>query len=172
MSSLFDVPGWKLGTVLSQEYEGTKKNKKRNSDYEIQQELINKKSKLNHVQKGKIQKDESSKVKSTNKRKTKKKPLIDDQTSTTSTFPSLATQSEKKLYKIHEKNQSIDGKDNKIKVNISAKQKPSEKKLTHRQKLKKNISEGRFRWINEQLYASTSSSAFKLFHENSQMFEE
>ncbi|CAG8572529.1 187_t:CDS:2 [Ambispora gerdemannii] len=41
-----------------------------------------------------------------------------------------------------------------------------------RPKIPKQLSEGRFRWINEQLYTVTGTSAHQLFQENPLLFEE
>ncbi|CAG8466985.1 9745_t:CDS:10 [Ambispora leptoticha] len=40
------------------------------------------------------------------------------------------------------------------------------------QKNKKQLSEGKFRWINERLYTTTGTAAFQLFKEDPLMFEE
>ncbi|CAG8449505.1 10507_t:CDS:2 [Diversispora eburnea] len=46
------------------------------------------------------------------------------------------------------------------------------KNLSRQQKLKKDLAAGRFRLINEKLYTTSSLSAFKLFQENPQTFDE
>jgi hypothetical protein len=38
--------------------------------------------------------------------------------------------------------------------------------------VKKKLSEGKFRWINEQLYTITGSKALEMFQENPQLFDE
>ena len=38
--------------------------------------------------------------------------------------------------------------------------------------MKKKLSEGKFRWINEQLYTTTGSKALEMFQKNPQLFDE
>lgn len=38
--------------------------------------------------------------------------------------------------------------------------------------MRKKLSEGKFRWINEQLYTVTGSKALEMFQENPQLFDE
>ncbi|CAB4437057.1 unnamed protein product [Rhizophagus irregularis] len=40
------------------------------------------------------------------------------------------------------------------------------------EKMRKKLSEGKFRWINEQLYTITGSKALEMFQENPQLFDE
>jgi len=40
------------------------------------------------------------------------------------------------------------------------------------EKMKKKLSEGKFRWINEQLYTTTGSKALEMFQEHPQLFDE
>ncbi|CAG8791137.1 24904_t:CDS:2, partial [Gigaspora margarita] len=46
------------------------------------------------------------------------------------------------------------------------------KLLEYQQKMLKNLSKGKFRWINEKLYSSSSSSALELFQNNPLLFDE
>jgi ribosomal RNA-processing protein 8 len=40
------------------------------------------------------------------------------------------------------------------------------------QKMQRKLQGARFRWLNEQLYTTHSSDAFKMFTENPKLFEE
>lgn len=50
--------------------------------------------------------------------------------------------------------------------------KPETKLTPLQQKMKEKLTGSRFRWINEQLYTTTSAEALKLFEENPNIFEE
>ncbi|CAG8724960.1 8569_t:CDS:2 [Cetraspora pellucida] len=54
----------------------------------------------------------------------------------------------------------------------NTKVKPIKKSSFVQQKMLKNLSKGKFRWINEKLYTSSSSSALELFQKNPLMFDE
>jgi ribosomal RNA-processing protein 8 len=41
-----------------------------------------------------------------------------------------------------------------------------------REKMQRKLQGARFRWLNEQLYTTHSSDAFKMFTENPKLFEE
>ncbi|CAJ0889265.1 6062_t:CDS:2, partial [Entrophospora sp. SA101] len=48
----------------------------------------------------------------------------------------------------------------------------SKKNVSLQQKARMNLLESKFRWLNEQLYNKTSTSAFELFKNNSKLFDE
>ncbi|CAJ0856813.1 8915_t:CDS:2 [Entrophospora sp. SA101] len=123
--SLFEVPDWNLGELITQKPETNKNNSKRKH------------------RKNKISKD-------------KKKKSYDE-----------------KVKNVDKKEEVGNSSSNMNNTKKKGKSSPSSKKnVSLQQKARMNLLESKFRWLNEQLYNKTSTSAFELFKNNSKLFDE
>ncbi|CAJ0826242.1 17063_t:CDS:2 [Entrophospora sp. SA101] len=124
--SLFEVPDWNLGELITQKPETNKNNSKR-------------KHRKNKISKDKKKKSYDEKVKN-----------VDKKEEVGNSSSNMNNTKEKK-----------------------GKSSPSSKKnVSLQQKARMNLLESKFRWLNEQLYNKTSTSAFELFKNNSKLFDE
>ncbi|RHZ82221.1 hypothetical protein Glove_110g107 [Diversispora epigaea] len=180
-STLFDVPGWNLGNLIvsdpinNKQNNNNKQNRKRKSKKEQDFYPNNKKIKLNDpepiIEKIKLNDQEP---------KTKQIKLNDQEPNTKQIKLNDHTVQNVKKFKVKKKkksqnsnqscNDSLNADAND--TNDANNDKALTKNLSRQQKLKKDLAAGRFRLINEELYTTSSSSAFKLFQENPRTFDE
>lgn len=157
--SLFETPGWTLPSKIVAEDDKKRKRKER------EEKLKNKKPKPDVEAKIEPPQDEQPKQPKKSKNKKNKKQNREAQ----------EQEQEQQQEQVEDEPVAVPSSEEGPVVTKNEKTKPSrpEPKLTPLQlKMKEKLSGARFRWINEQLYTTTSQQAVKLVEESPELFDE
>ncbi|CAG8670494.1 hypothetical protein RhiirA5_423762 [Rhizophagus irregularis] len=164
--------GWNLGKVKPQKTTtNDKRNKKRTQEQVAYTEK--KKRKLNNI--SKISKNQEPNQLDKNKPKKYAQSIKDEKLKEHHQIgqnKQMIISKKSKSKNTHSPFADADDFDNSEESAKEVLLNPEKLKNGKLEKMRKKLSEGKFRWINEQLYTITGSKALEMFQENPQLFDE
>ncbi|KAA8907663.1 hypothetical protein TRICI_004954 [Trichomonascus ciferrii] len=157
--SLFQVEGWNLPTQIAKEDPEQAKKKKQKQKKKQQKGKNVDPEKLQDMYKQAVDAVKPKGEKEKDKKKKRKRNEGNDD------------KNKEKKSKTNEGGQP-EKESKKVSAAETSKKVDSSKLTPLQRKMQEKLAGSRFRWINEQLYTSTSSDALKLIEENPDMFDE
>ncbi|CAG8565258.1 16251_t:CDS:2 [Funneliformis mosseae] len=141
--NLFDVPGWELGKIVPQKEQTNKKRK--------------------------VSQERDNDLKKSAAKGQKLKEQVGQKKKQVNLTKSGQQNAENPFANADDFDLSEEGTEEIIPQSEKPKNKKQKGTL---EKMKKKLSEGKFRWINEQLYTTTGSKALEMFQKDPQLFDE